>query len=449
MQRIGFLVDRSLVMGCHEGRSCHAGTGYTMRGIIYKAIIGVLLAVLLVTVLWIVFHPQEIRLDHPEIVPHYPSQYKPLDYIKYSKNGLWDDMDLPRDFYKNPYSIEGRSPRTPSWEIVAVGDIMAHEDIQLTAFLHRKDPGETSGGYDWIFRRVRDLFLQADLAIGNLETAIAPGIPRSGYPRFNADPLYLDALKKVGFDILFTANNHSLDHGKQGVIETLNELDKIHILHLGTTRPGEARRVVLHKEIGTGEKLAVAFLNYTFTSNCQPSDTSLNMLPEDEKEQLEIIAADIKRARQDGGDYLIIYIHWGAEYHAMPLKSQRKLALALCREGADMILGSGSHVMQPLERVYSLNGSILPDSRAGAREHLIAYSLGNCISHQRGMPKFGMALRITIARGPKGTYVQNAMPIVLESVEESGEYHYDGEVSSMDTFHLREVPLRRFIDYLR
>ena len=421
-----------------------------MRGIIYKAITGVLLAALFGSVLWIVFHPQEIKLDHPEIVPHYPSQYKPLNYIKYSKNGLWDDMDLPRDFFKNPYSIEGRTPRAPSWEIVAVGDIMAHEDIQLTAFLHRREPGETSGGYDWIFRRVRHLFLRADLAIGNLEAVIAPGIPRSGYPRFNADPLYLDALKKAGFDILFTANNHSLDHGKQGLVETLNELDKRHILQLGTNRPGEGRRAVLHREIGTGEKLAVAFLNYTFTSNCQPTDDiPLNMLPEDEGEQLEIIAADIKRARKEGGDYLIIYLHWGAEYHIMPLKSQRKLALALCREGADLILGSGPHVMQPLERVYSINGKILAGRRAGAREHLIAYSLGNCISHQRGIQKFGMALRITIVRGPKGAYVQNATPIVLESVERSGEYHYGEEVSSMDTFHLREVPLRRFINYRR
>jgi poly-gamma-glutamate capsule biosynthesis protein CapA/YwtB (metallophosphatase superfamily) len=424
--------------------------GSTMKGIIYRAIIVILMAALFGSVLWMVFHPREIRLDHPEIAPHYPSQYKPLNYITYSKNGLWDDMDLSRDFYKDPYSIEESPPRKPSWEIVAVGDIMAHEDVQLTAFLHRKDSGETSGGYDWIFRRVRHLFLQADLAIGNLETVIAPGIPRSGYPRFNADPLYLDALKKVGFDILFTANNHSLDYGKQGLIQTLNELDKRNILHLGTTRPGEVRRVVIHREIGTGERLDVAFLNYTFTSNRQPTgDTPLNMLPEDEGKQIGTIAADMKRARQEGGDYVIIYLHWGAEYHAMPLRSQRKLALALCLEGADMILGSGPHVMQPLERVYSMNGNILAVGRAGAREHLIAYSLGNCISHQRGMPKFGMALRITIARGPKGVYVQNATPIVLESVEGSGEYHYGGEASSMDTFHLREVPLRRFIEYLR
>jgi poly-gamma-glutamate capsule biosynthesis protein CapA/YwtB (metallophosphatase superfamily) len=430
----------------------HTSKGSIMKVIIHRASIVILMAALFGSVLWIVFHPQEIKLEHPEIVPHYPSQYKPLNFIKYSKRGLWDDMDIPRDFYKNPYSIEGRTPRNPSWEIVAVGDIMAHEDIQLAAFLHRRDPGETSGGYDWLFRRVRHLFLKADLAVGNLETAIAPSIPRSGYPRFNADPLYLDALKKAGFDLLFTANNHSLDYGKQGLIETLNELDKRHILNLGTTRPGEARRVVLHREIGTGEKLDVAFLNYTFTSNRQPTgDTPLNMLPEDEDEgkQIETIAADIKRARQEGGDYVIIYLHWGAEYHDMPLKSQRKLALALCLEGADMILGSGPHVIQPLERVYSMNGRILATSRAGAREHLIAYSLGNCISHQRGMPKFGMALRITLAKGPGGIYVQNATPIILESVEEGEEYHYRGEVSSMDTFHLREVPLQRFIDYLR
>jgi hypothetical protein len=424
--------------------------GSTMKVIIYRVIIVVLLLALVGGVLWIVFHPQVITLEHPEIVPHYPSQYKPLNFHIYSKSGLWDDMDLPRDFYKNPYSIQGRPPRKPSWEIIAVGDIMAHEDIQLAAFLHRKDPDETSGGYDWLFHRVRHLFSKADLAVGNLETTIAPSIPRSGFPSFNADPLFLDALKKVGFDLLFTGNNHSLDYGEQGLIETLDELDKRHILHIGTTRPGEARRVILHREIGRGEKLDIAFLNYTFTSNYQPEDyTSLNMLPEDGGRQIEIIAADMQRARHEGGDYVIVYLHWGAEYHAMPLKSQRELALALCLKGADLILGSGPHVIQPLERVYSMNGSILTTGKPGAREHIIAYSLGNCISHQRGMPRFGMALRITLTRRPGGIYVQQATPIILESVAESEEYLYNDEVSGIVTFHLREVPLGRFIDYIR
>ena len=421
-----------------------------MKAILYRSIIVVLLAALFGSVLWIVFHPQEITLEHPEIIPHYPSQYKPLNFHKYSRGGLWDDMDLPRDFFKNPYSIQRRPLSKPSWEIVAVGDIMAHDDVQLAAFLHRKDPGETSGGYDWLFHRVQHLFSKADLTVGNLETTIAPSIPRSGFPRFNADPLYLDALKKIGFDILFTGNNHSLDHGEQGLVETLDELDKRHVLHLGTARPGEARRVILHREIGTGEKLHIAFLNYTFTSNRQPEDdTSLNMLPEDEGRQIEIIAADMQRARHEGGDYIVVYLHWGAEYHAMPLKSQRELALALCLEGADMILGSGPHVIQPLERVYSMNGSILTAGKAGAREHVIVYSLGNCISHQRGMPRFGMALSITLVRGPGGIHVQKVTPIVLESVEEGEEYLCNDEVSGIVTFHLREVPLRRFIDYIR
>ena len=112
--------------------------------------------------------------------------------------------------------------RMETIKVVAVGDIMMHkEEIE-----GGKVAGTDTYNFDYMFEAVKPYIEKADLAIGNLETPLA-GKDRAytGYPAFNAPEQLAHALKNTGFDILTTANNHSLDRHYQGVAHTLKGID--------------------------------------------------------------------------------------------------------------------------------------------------------------------------------------------------------------------------------
>lgn len=401
------------------------------------------------------------------------------------RTGFTGSGDLPKDFFATPYAIAPASPLPEQWKIVAVGDIMAHEPLQLTAYLHRHDPGETSAGYDWIVRGAKSAIATADLAIGNLETPISPSVPRSGFPRFNADPSYLAALRKIGFDLLFTANNHMLDHGLRGIDETRSELESNGFLHLGTGPAGASGPEHLTTEIGTDSKLTVGFLNYSLGLNVisrflpeyllEGGNTNLALLDGQDRPKPRILRSlarlgltddiytdrsvfldaarrNIKAARDDGAEVVIVFLHWGPDYRIQPSKAARQLALDLFLADADIVIGAGPHVIQPIERIYTKDGQEAPGDTPGdtpgAREHFVAYSLGNFVSAQRGLSRFGLALEMTLGRDARGVRLLDAKPRFLESVLGEGELPVGDRIRSIATFRLREVGLQALLDYL-
>jgi poly-gamma-glutamate capsule biosynthesis protein CapA/YwtB (metallophosphatase superfamily) len=395
----------------------------------------------------IVFVGQEGGLEN------YPERYQPIQFLRYSKKGQLDERDLPRNFFSEPYSPppkpEPRPEQERQWSLLAVGDIMAHSDLQLGAYLHKDDPDETAGGYGWLFKNVAGLFSTADVVIGNLETAVVPDEPRSGYPRFNVDPQMLDALKHLGFDVLFTANNHALDYGVAGAIKTQEQLDQRGLLHLGTNHPEAEVREFLLLPVGDLDALQVGLVNYTFIINEPlPDDRIMQYIPPDTDHVAEFERA-ISAARAAGAEYVVVVLHWGWEYHLNPTPLQREVAKALCLQGADMILGSGPHVIQPMERMYSKGGEMLEAHEEGAREHFVAYSMGNLISHQGGMSQYGMALELVLAEEGGVVSVQRAIPHVMKSVVRREELEIDGVVRAHDSYQLEEVPLAEFVDYIR
>ena len=83
--------------------------------------------------------------------------------------------------------------------------------------------------YDHYFEFTNTLINSVDFAVANLEVTLA-GAPYTGYPKFSAPDEYAIAIKKAGFDILTTANNHSNDRGKSGLIRTIKILDSLDII---------------------------------------------------------------------------------------------------------------------------------------------------------------------------------------------------------------------------
>jgi len=249
------------------------------------------------------------------------------------------------------------------------------------------------------FSQVKPILESGDWVVGNLETPMAgKDLKYTGFPRFNAPDELATAIKNAGIQLVSTANNHSLDRGVPGVQRTLATVRKAGLIPFGTSESAEDRnRVVIEERNG----IRMGFLSYTYGTNGIPipkgKEYAVNLI------DLDAIKRDIEKLRQADADAVTVSLHFGVEYQRMPNADQTSLAEELVRAGADIILGSHPHVVQPYEEI-SVPASESFDGTP--RKGIAIYSLGNFISNQTGNWKdvgviFGVRMTKTVY--PDGT----------------------------------------------
>ena len=280
--------------------------------------------------------------------------------------------------------------RDKTVSLLFIGDIMGH-DSQITS---AENPVTRTYNYDDVFTYIKPVISEADVAIANLEVTLA-GKPYMGYPQFSSPVELAVACQNAGIDYFVTANNHSADRGKKGIISTINKLDSVGIPHTGTYL-NRASRDSLSPLMIRRNGISMALLNYTYGTNGIRVHQPVIVDSLDK----ELISSDIKKAKTRNADVIILFLHWGTEYDTIPDKSQLSLAEYCLAEGADLIIGSHPHVLQKM--VWSKN----PDT---GKEGVIVYSLGNFVSNQR-KPKTdgGSMVRIELAKGENGIRIINA-----------------------------------------
>ncbi|MBE6995802.1 MAG: CapA family protein [Ruminococcaceae bacterium] len=263
--------------------------------------------------------------------------------------------------------------------LVVCGDMMTHLPITQDAWNAER------GWYDFtrLMAAAEPYVSIADGAVVNLETTLAGGPNYSGYPNFNAPDMLAYELKDLGFDLIMTSNNHSLDKGGKAVIRTLDVLDEVGLLHVGTSRSQEEYdNNVQVLDVGG---ISVAFLAYTYGTNGIPTPSSapyaVNLFNTDyltymSTPDTEKILADLELAQNTGADLVAVMIHWGNEYQTTQNSYQKKIAKLLTENGADLVLGGHPHVLQPME----MTDVTYADGTTG--EAFVSYSLGNFISSQ-------------------------------------------------------------------
>jgi poly-gamma-glutamate synthesis protein (capsule biosynthesis protein) len=266
---------------------------------------------------------------------------------------------------------------------------MSHDAQIMGAF----NPETGEYDYEPTFLYVRSYVKNADIAVGNLEVTFA-GPPYKGYPRFSSpDNLAVEA-GSAGFDILVNANNHALDRGKSGFIRTLDLLDSLNIIHTGTFRNPEERELN-YPLIFERNNIRIALLNYTYGTNNLRADTPCIVNTID----TVLIRQDLMKARSAEPDYVIVIMHWGVEYERQENEFQEELAIFMLENGADAIIGSHPHVVQPVEIYY-------PDESDSSEFNIIVYSLGNFVSNQREQFKDGgIIFELMLAKTSSGTRI--------------------------------------------
>jgi poly-gamma-glutamate synthesis protein (capsule biosynthesis protein) len=192
-----------------------------------------------------------------------------------------------------------------------------------------------------------------------------------------------DGLKDSGYDLCSTASNHTMDHGAEGAVSTLEQLDRVGIAHTGSARTQQEAAKPLVVDVN-GTK--VGWVSYTFAFNSGtkvPADKPWmsNVLKTD------AVIAEARKARQQGAEVVVASLHWGVEGEHEATSDQRAQAKKILADPAvDLIIGHHAHVVQPFEKV---NGK------------WVAYGLGNHVARHaepKGPTEEGALARFTFRK---------------------------------------------------
>ncbi len=288
--------------------------------------------------------------------------------------------------------------------MVAAGDLLVHEALTAQAAADARASGVAGHDFTKVLEAVAPVISSADLAICHMEQPLAkPEGPFTGYPLFSAPPQLADAAAAAGFDTCSTASNHSLDTGVEGVVRTLDNLDRVGIAHAGTAR---TRQEAATPTILDVRGVKVAHLSYTFSLNGIP-------LPEDQPwlanllDRAETIISEARRARDAGAEIVIASLHWGTEYQVAADEGQLGLARQLlATPEIDLIVGHHAHVVQPFERIG---------------DKWVAYGLGNLTARfPDGSPENtqdSVVPRFTFTRSEDGSWRVTDVEVVPAFME--------------------------------
>ena len=249
-------------------------------------------------------------------------------------------------------------------------------DLVLNPHAMRSIADDGPDGYSNLLVGYRAAIREDEIAFVNLEQPLVddvveldPGWPRQDpsrprrSPILGATPPLADALAEAGVDVAGLANNHAYDQGRDGLRRTLEELARVGIDPVGAAESTDAAfaPTIVERE---GHRVAFVGFSEFFNQRARDgSDYAAARLADDERVRRAIV-----RAREEA-DVVVVAVHWSRDFLTEPRPSERRLARELVEMGADIIWGTGPHVLHPVERVESARG-----------EALIAYSLGNVAS---------------------------------------------------------------------
>ena len=234
---------------------------------------------------------------------------------------------------------------------------------------------------------ISDFLGKADIKIINQETILGGNeLGFSGYPYFNSPTEVGDAIAAAGFNVVLQASNHSADQGIKGLKNCAAYWEKYpDVLMTGIYEEApEEEKEKTPIPILNIDGVTFAVLNYTYGPNMEvlPREIQghLNMLCAWDENSGAIdfttihpdVLTEIEEASKQA-DVVIVCPHWGTEYTTKPSQYQKEFAKQMTQAGADLIIGTHPHVVQPIEWVESENGN----------KALCYYSLGNYVSTQK------------------------------------------------------------------
>ncbi|MGZ6096056.1 MAG: CapA family protein [Polyangiales bacterium] len=216
----------------------------------------------------------------------------------------------------------------------------------------------------------------ADARIVNLETSItrSDDVWLDKAVNYRMHPANVDCLTAARIDICALANNHVLDYGRSGLIDTLDVLDRVGIARAGAGRDLEEAQKPATIALPSGGRVSVIAVGDTSSGiprewAAGKGTSGVELLPDVDDATADALAVRIA-SRKKAGDIVIVSIHWGGNWGYMVPPSHRHFAHRLVDAGADVVHGHSSHHPRPFE-VY--------------RERLVLHGCGDFLNDYEGI----------------------------------------------------------------
>ena len=293
-----------------------------------------------------------------------------------AEEAMTETSGPPEDSEQQSTEVRPEASAEINIQLMMVGDNLLHMGIVRTG-----KQADGSYNYDFLFKGIKDFLDTAEIKMINQETIFGGnGLGFSGFPAFNSPTEVGDAIVKAGFNVVLHASNHAADKKIEGLehcVEYWKQYPEVTMA--GIHEEGESAIQILNVE-----GIDFAILNYTYGPNLETMPDTiighLDMLCDYDEATGKInftklhpdVLTDIAKAKEMA-DVVIVCPHWGTEYTTKLSVYQQQFAMEMTEAGADVIIGTHPHVVQPMEWIEAENGN-----RA-----LCYYSLGNYVSTQK------------------------------------------------------------------
>ncbi|MBG0798210.1 CapA family protein [Methylocystis sp. L43] len=225
----------------------------------------------------------------------------------------------------------------------------AHEYVRLAEAASGPIPRPVDPSYIW-GDVLAELETHApDARIINLETSVTRSETAEHKAiNYRVSPQNAECLRAAGIDCCALANNHVLDWGPSGLLETLGALERLNIAVAGAGRSiDEARRPAIIEIPSKGRVVVLSFAlpdsGTPFEWAATPSSPGVNLLP-DLSAESAAFACDLARSAARSEDILVMSIHWGSNWGYGVSNAQRQFAHRLIEDaGASVVHGHSSH----------------------------------------------------------------------------------------------------------
>ncbi len=222
--------------------------------------------------------------------------------------------------------------------IVFTGDILLDRGVRRVINHHGVDH-LFSDGIDSVFR-------SAQIVVGNLECP-ATKIESPVFKQyiFRSEPEWLDTLRQHGITHLNLANNHSIDQGREGLLDTKRNIKAAGMVPIGAgASMREAAGPVLlassPRKVWLVPSLRLALENYSYLTD----------KPCVSQEPMDSLMQRVFQLRKaDSTAVIIVSLHWGGEHTSKPVPRQRMEAHQLILAGADALICHHTHTLQTIE----------------------------------------------------------------------------------------------------
>lgn len=300
------------------------------------------------------FIKEENKISKKEI-----NNKKEIDNEK-EKNDEKEKKDEKRGHLKSNATAKNTVKTNEPIELLFVGDILMDWSTKET--MNQK-------GVDYPFFHVKKEISAADIAVANLENPLTTRDDtfkdQNQLYNFKSNPEHIQGVINAGFDLVSLANNHALDYGQEGLVDTIETLKENKLDYIGVGKTKEEAFQAKEYQL-KGKKIKIMSASrfvpsagwYSFHKRTKAAIAGAY--------DLDYLVQKVKEEKEQT-DFLVLFLHWGVEKTTTPAEYQKVYVKQLVEAGVDAIIGSHPHWLQGFEYyegvpvAYSLGNFLFPN----------------------------------------------------------------------------------------